>query len=166
MKLPLALTLLIPLSVATSAQAQWRPAPVAPSSPADAQSAVAQALVTMYKHPSCGCCMAWAEHMRAAGFAVVAKNVEDIVGVKNAAGVPMEMASCHTAQVGGYFIEGHVPADDVKRLLKEKPAARGLAVPGMPVGSPGMEHPSGHVDPYRVVLVGKDGSAGEFGSYP
>lgn len=164
MKLSLALALLVPLSVAMPVQARAA-APATPPSKATAVPA-GDALVTMHKNPSCGCCTMWAEHMRSAGFTVVEKNVDDLAGVKDAAGVPKEMMSCHTAQVGGYFIEGHVPAADVRRLLKQKPEARGLAVPGMPLGSPGMEHPSGHVEPYRVLLVGKDGSTREFSRHP
>jgi len=79
--------------------------------------------------------------------------------------VPFAMGSCHTAEVGGYFVEGHVPADDIKRLLRERPSARGLTVPAMPVGSPGMEVPSGRVDPYDVLLVAPDGSASVFAHY-
>lgn len=166
MKSSLALALSIALSSAAPAWAQTPRAATPPPSPAATQAAIAQALVTMHKHPSCGCCTVWAGHMRSAGFTVVEKNAEDLAALKNAAGVPANMASCHTAQVGGYFIEGHVPAADVRRLLEEKPDARGLAVPGMPIGSPGMEHPSGHVEPYRVMLVGKDGSASEFSKHP
>ena len=104
--------------------------------------------------------------MRAAGFTVQALDVEDMAAVKQAAGVPDAMASCHTAEVDGYVIEGHVPAQDIVRLLREAPPARGLAVPGMPLGSPGMEHPSGIVHPYSVMLVLPDGSTREFSRYP
>ena len=120
----------------------------------------------MRKHPTCGCCSVWIEHVREAGFPVEAHDVEDMAAVKDGAGVPEAMGSCHTAEVGGYFIEGHVPAADIARLLRERPAARGLAVPGMPLGSPGMEHPDGIVHPYKVMLVLEDGSAREFSRYP
>jgi len=123
-------------------------------------------LLTVQKHPTCGCCSVWIEHVREAGFEVEARDVEDMATVKDAAGVPDAMASCHTAEVGGYFIEGHVPAADIARLLRERPAARGLAVPGMPLGSPGMEHPDGIVHPYAVMLVLEDGSTREFSRYP
>lgn len=122
--------------------------------------------MTVHKHPSCGCCSVWIEHVREAGFRVDVRDVEDMASVKDAAGVPMEAASCHTAEVAGYFIEGHVPAADIARLLRERPAARGLAVPGMPLGSPGMEHPEGIVHPYSVALVLEDGSSREFSRYP
>jgi hypothetical protein len=106
--------------------------------------------VTVYKSASCGCCSAWVEHMKAAGFQMVTHDTEDFDGVKKKNRVPSELTSCHTALVGGYVIEGHVPADVVKRLLTEKPKILGLAVPGMPVGSPGMEVP-GQGIPYAVL---------------
>jgi len=95
--------------------------------------------VTVYKSPTCGCCKEWVKHLQANGFSVVAKDVPDVEPYKDAHGVPPMLASCHTARVNGYTIEGHVPAVDIKRLLKERPQVRGLAVPGMPAGSPGME---------------------------
>jgi hypothetical protein len=98
--------------------------------------------ITVYKSPTCGCCEVWAASMRANGFHVVTRNVADVVPVKEANGVPPELASCHTATVGGYVIEGHVPATDIKRLLAERPKIRGLSAPGMPAGSPGMEGPT------------------------
>jgi hypothetical protein len=123
-------------------------------------------LLTVHKHPSCGCCGLWIEHMREAGFQVEARDNTDMAAVKDAAGVPHALGSCHTAQVAGYFIEGHVPAADVVRLLRERPQARGLALPGMPLGSPGMEHPDGIVQPYAVSLVLEDGSTREFSRHP
>ena len=98
-------------------------------------------LVTVYKSPTCGCCSAWADHMRESGFAVHTIDRQDMDVIKGEKGVPQQLRSCHTATVGDYVIEGHVPAADVKKLLAEKPDATGLAVPGMPLGSPGMEHP-------------------------
>ena len=123
--------------------------------PAVQHSPVANALplLVVHRSPTCGCCMNWVEHMRHAGFDVEVRNVADMGAVKARLGVPDEMRSCHTAEVGGYFIEGHVPAADIRRLLAERPDAKGLAVPGMPMGSPGMEHPAGHVQPYDVMLV-------------
>lgn len=114
--------------------------------------------VIVHKDPYCGCCNAWIEHLREAGFQVEARNESDMGVVKARAGVPRGKRSCHTAMVGGYFIEGHVPAGDVKRLLQEKPEARGLVLPGMPMGSPGMEMPDGRTQPYTVELVANDGS--------
>src|SRR5919202_4232644 len=112
-----------------------------------AAGAAAPVVVTVYKSPSCGCCRKWVEHVKAHGFAVRAFDVDDLHEVKAAAGVPAALQSCHTAYVGQYVVEGHVPADDIRRLLAERPAVAGLAVPGMPVGSPGMEGgPSEHYD--------------------
>lgn len=114
--------------------------------------------VVVHKSESCGCCKLWVEHMERSGFSVEVINESNLGPVKERVGVPYGKGSCHTAVVEGYFVEGHVPASDVKRLLKEKPAAKGLTVPGMPSGSPGMEVPSGQIDPYDVLLVAKDGS--------
>ena len=105
--------------------------------------------VHVYKAPTCGCCTKWIEHLEANGFEVRATDVPDVNPVKQMNGVPMELASCHTALVGGYVIEGHVPAADIRRLLAEKPPVVGLAVPGMPIGSPGMEGP--RPERYRVI---------------
>lgn len=121
--------------------------------------------MVVHKSPYCGCCELWIKHMRDAGFAVEVRNVQSVHPVKERLGVPPAKGSCHTAQVGGYFIEGHVPAADVKRLLAERPDALGLTVPGMPKGSPGMEVPDGTVDPYTVELVAKDGSTRPFARY-
>lgn len=119
-------------------------------------------LVTVHKTPWCGCCSQWIAHMREHGFEVSVIEAADLGPVKQRVGVPAGKGSCHTAEVEGYFIEGHVPAEDVRRLLAERPAARGLTVPGMPAGSPGMERPDGYVQPYSVELIGEDGSASEW----
>ena len=120
--------------------------------------AAAPTVVTVHKTESCGCCKLWVEHLMKAGFAVKVINSSNLGPVKERVGVPVAMGSCHTAEVGGYFVEGHVPAADVQRLLRERPKAKGLTVPGMPAGSPGMEVPSGQVDPFDVLLVAMDGS--------
>ncbi len=112
--------------------------------------------VTVYKSPYCGCCTAWSEHLRDNGFDVTEIKREDMTSVKTKLGVPAQLESCHTAMVDGYVIEGHVPADDIKRLLKERPDAHGLSVPGMPIGSPGMEQ-GDHKDRYTTVIFGKEG---------
>lgn len=112
----------------------------------------------VHKTPTCGCCGAWVDHMRAAGFHVRVEEHQDLEPVRQQLGVPYGKGSCHTAQIGGYFVEGHVPANDVKRLLDERPRARGLVVPGMPMGSPGMETPDGRVQPYTVERVEPDGT--------
>ena len=118
--------------------------------------------VHVHKSASCGCCSVWIEHMRDAGFTVTSTDVDNVNAIKERVGVPLGKGSCHTAEVAGYFIEGHVPAGDVKRLLAERPDAKGLVVPGMPAGSPGMEMPDGRTQPYTVELVHEDGSTSEF----
>ncbi|MBA3487614.1 MAG: DUF411 domain-containing protein [Lysobacter sp.] len=130
-----------------------------------ASTASALPLVVVNKSASCGCCGVWVDHMRAAGFQVQVNNIDNLNPIKERVGVPLGKGSCHTAEVGGYFVEGHVPAEDVKRLLAEKPDAKGLVVPGMPLGSPGMEVPDGTVQPYTVELVGRDGQTTPFAEH-
>lgn len=120
--------------------------------------------MTVYKSPTCGCCGKWVTLMREQGFEVKTMDVEDMSKVKASYGVSPELGSCHTALVGGYVVEGHVPADSIKRLLREKPKVTGIAVPGMPVGSPGMEVPSGQKDPFDVVAFHRDGKTQVFDS--
>jgi hypothetical protein len=112
--------------------------------------------ILVYKTEGCGCCNGWVEHLQAAGFEVDARNVTDLMSVKLDAGVPADLSSCHTALVDGYVVEGHVPADVVKRMLAERPEAAGIAVPGMPVGSPGMEGPNPRA--YDVEVFDREGS--------
>ena len=104
------------------------------------------------RDPNCGCCGSWVTHARAAGFAVEVVEVPDVAPLKARLGVPDPLASCHTAEIGGYVVEGHVPAEAIKRLLAERPKATGLAVAGMPVGSPGMEVAGQQPDPYDVII--------------
>lgn len=122
--------------------------------------------VEVWKDPNCGCCKDWIAHMEKNGFAVTVKD-QGNNAARARLGMPQKFGSCHTAVVQGYVIEGHVPASDIQRLLKEKPQALGLAVPGMPVGSPGMDGAvyGGRRDPYKVLLVQKDGSSQVFNSY-
>lgn len=131
------------------------------SSAACAQTPRETAL-TVYKTPTCGCCDGWVAHMREAGFAVTVNNVPDTGPVRARHGLPDALAACHTGLVGGYLIEGHVPAADVRRLLAQKPAAIGLAVPGMPMGSPGMETLRNDRDPYDTLLVLRNGASRVF----
>jgi hypothetical protein len=114
--------------------------------------------MTIYMSPTCGCCAKWVDHVKAAGFETVVHQREDMDTVKESLGVPADVRSCHTAQVDKYIIEGHVPADDVKKLLDRKPKALGLAAPGMPASSPGMAVPGDPHEPYDVVLFRRDGS--------
>ena len=129
----------------------------APAVPADSTT------VTVYKSPTCGCCKEWEKHMRESGFTVVSHDVSDLNAVKHQHGVTQDIGSCHTATVGGYVLEGHVPAADVKRLLAERPAIAGLAVPGMPMGSPGME--GIYSDKFNVVAFDRTGGRSVFASY-
>lgn len=128
-------------------------------------SAATAPRMVVHKTPTCGCCGLWVEHIRQAGFRVEVRDTEDLHPVKVRLGVPYGKGSCHTAEVDGYLIEGHVPADDIRRLLAQRPQARGLVLPGMPLGSPGMETPDGRVQPYTVELVAKDGSTSAFGQH-
>jgi hypothetical protein len=123
--------------------------------------------VEVWKDPNCGCCKEWVDHLQANGFQVKVHDVGNTAARKRL-GIPDKLGSCHTGSISGYAIEGHVPAADIHRLLKEKPKAVGLTVPGMPVGSPGMDAPiyGGRKDPYDVLLVLKDGSTRTYQSYP
>jgi hypothetical protein len=119
--------------------------------------------IIVYKSPTCRCCGKWVSHLKDNGFEVEAINRRDMDGVKSEAGIPGPLASCHTAIIGGYVIEGHVPATDIKRLLKERPDVAGLTVPGMPMGSPGME---GHrQDRYDVLTFTRTGDTTVFSRY-
>lgn len=129
-----------------------------------ASAAMAQAtVVEVFKSPYCGCCGKWVEHLRQSGFEVRAHDVEDVPAVRQKLGMPDRLGSCHTAKIGGYVVEGHVPAADIQRLLKEKPKALGIAVPSMPPGSPGME--SSKPIPYQTLLVQSDGSTRIFAQH-
>lgn len=122
--------------------------------------------MTVYKTPYCGCCVVWIEHAEAAGIPVEAVNIDDMGPTKQELGVPYGKGSCHTATIDGYFIEGHVPIEDIRRLLVERPDARGLTLPGMPAGSPGMEMPDGRAEAFTVELVARDGSTSEWAHHP
>lgn len=122
--------------------------------------------MTVHKTPTCGCCSVWADHMREAGFEVETIDVDDLGPVKAEVGVPYAKGSCHTARIGDYFVEGHVPAEDIRRLLVERPRARGLALPGMPLGSPGMEMPDGRRQAFTVELVTEDGGTTPWAHHP
>ncbi len=119
--------------------------------------------VVVYKSPTCGCCTEWVSHLRENGFTVTVHDRLNMDPVKRELGVPPRLQSCHTAQVGDYVIEGHVPANDIARLLKEKLPVKGLTVPGMPMGSPGMEGPRS--DPYDVLVFQPDGRTSVYASH-
>lgn len=120
--------------------------------------------VQVYKTPTCGCCGNWVQHLRTNGFQVSVKDVPDTTEYRHKFGVPDSLTSCHTAVVEGYALEGHVPAAEVQRILRERPKAKGLAVPGMPMGSPGME--AARTQPYNVMLIDATGKASVYASYP
>ena len=144
------LSILSALFIAIAAPAAW----AVPGTP----------VVDVYKSPTCGCCSQWVDHLKANGFTVRAHDTDNVAAHKTRLGVPAGLGSCHTAQVGGYLVEGPVPAKDIKRLLKEKPRARGLVVPAMPIGSPGMEE-GNRKDAYDVFLVNRDGSTQTYARY-
>lgn len=119
--------------------------------------------IMVYKSPTCGCCKKWVKHLENEGFNVTTKNMSNMDPIKNEIGVKRQFQSCHTAKIGKYFIEGHVPAKDIKKLLKDKPNIKGLAAPGMPMGSPGIEGP--RKDKYDVVAVDKNDNATVYSRY-
>lgn len=125
---------------------------------------MAESLLKVYKSPTCGCCADWITHMEDNGFVTEINETENMFPIKTMAQIPPGMGSCHTAFIDGYVIEGHVPAEDVQRLLEQRPEARGLTVPGMPVGSPGMEM-GDRRDPYDVLLILNDGSTEVWASH-
>ena len=118
--------------------------------------------ITVYKTPTCGCCKAWVKHLETNGFAVTAHDMASVDEVKKTQGVPAALESCHTAIVGRYVVEGHVPADVIKQLLKEAPKVAGIAVPGMPIGSPGMEVPGRRADRYDIIAFERTGKTRVF----
>lgn len=122
------------------------------------------ASVTVYKSPTCGCCSEWVEYLEENGFTVRVTDMPDVMPMKQRLGLPRDLSSCHTAVVGGYVVEGHVPADVMKRLLTEKPDVTGIAVPGMPIGSPGMEVPGRVPEAYDVVAFDRRGGRHVFQS--
>ncbi|MEO7385720.1 MAG: DUF411 domain-containing protein [Gammaproteobacteria bacterium] len=131
--------------------------------PAPAEEVAPLPLVKVWKTPTCGCCGKWIRHMEAAGFRVEVTEVDSVDPVRKANGIPESLSSCHTALVGGYAVEGHVPASDVRRLLREKPGILGLSAPGMPAGSPGMDLPGS--PPYDVLAIGRDKTAEVFATH-
>lgn len=149
----------------TAAAAAPTAASVTPTTSPQADAPAAAPVIAVYKSPTCGCCGNWVEHVKAAGFAVEVHDVDNLSDIKADAGVPATTRSCHTAIVGGYALEGHVPASTIQRLLREKPAIAGLAVPGMPVGSPGMEVPGQPAARYDVVAFKADGATEVYESH-
>jgi len=154
-------TLILVAAIGCTAACSERQAPGAAADPAAgaaAERVAATIPLRVYKSPTCGCCGDWMQHLEASGFAATAQHPEDLEALKSERGVPADLRSCHTAvSEGGYVFEGHVPARYIRQFLQDPPAdAIGLSVPGMPVGSPGMEH-EGQFTPYQVVLLKRDG---------
>ncbi|MGH8476159.1 MAG: DUF411 domain-containing protein [Methylococcales bacterium] len=137
------------------AESVWEKASEYPSDPVE---------ITVYRSPNCGCCAIWLEHIKAHNFVVTDVQTDDVESIKQKYGVSPELASCHTAVAGGYVIEGHVPANDIRKLLTEKPDLVGLTVPGMPQGTPGMEM-SGQKQPFSVISFDKNGNQKKFTDY-
>ena len=150
-----------------AAAAVSAPDPAASDAAVDTAASLATALplVEVYKSPACGCCGGWVTHLRQSGFPVEVHEVEDLEPVRKQFGVPYGKGSCHTARVDGYVVEGHVPAGDIRRLLAERPNARGLVLPGMPAGSPGMETPDGFVQRHTVELATHDGGTSPWATH-
>jgi hypothetical protein len=136
---------------------------ISASAPATVESTLvgSKPHITVFKDPGCGCCKSWVDHLRKHGFDVTVRDTSDVGGAKRTGRVPEQLHSCHTAFVNGYVVEGHVPAADIQRLLREKPKVAGIAVPGMPAGSPGMEMGS-RVDKYDVIAFNRDGTTRVF----
>lgn len=133
---------------------------------ASVQAQLSKPLVEVWKSPTCGCCKDWIKHLEANGFQVRSRDTGNSA-IRQELGMPNHLGSCHTAQVEGYVIEGHVPAKEIKRLLAERPKALGLSVPEMPIGSPGMDGAEygGQTDPFDVLLVQRDGKTRVFAAY-
>ena len=169
----LALTLLFGLA---ACQVDTAPAEAAPVAPAPEAAPIVEVaadapVVTVYKSPTCGCCSMWSEYMDREGFRVETQDVANVRAVSDSLGMPADLGSCHVATVAtadgeaSYVVEGHVPADAIRRLLDEQPEARGLTVPGMPIGSPGMEQ-GDRRQPYDILLVDAGGEAVVYESIP
>ncbi|MFL5580662.1 MAG: DUF411 domain-containing protein [Gemmatimonadaceae bacterium] len=141
-----------------------QPATQPAAQPVSATVAANLPAMTVYKSPTCGCCKNWVEHVQAAGFKVTVRDTADVTPIKQQYGVADSLHSCHTAIVNGYVVEGHVPAEDIARMLKERPKIAGLAVPGMPMGSPGMEV-GGTKSPYEVIAFTKGGKSSVYAKH-
>lgn len=143
------------LNVVAYAQSKPTPAKTTAAKAAASKAAPAKPHLSVYKSPTCGCCAKWVEYMEANGFAASITNMPDVTPIKVSNGLPPRLSSCHTTLIAGYVIEGHVPVSDIRRLLKEKPAIAGLAAPGMPAGSPGMDVPNSPA--YDIIAFDKAG---------
>lgn len=147
----------------TAAQNSGQLTPKNATATAEAQAVLASE-ITVFRSPTCGCCSKWIDHAEAAGFQVKDEVTEDMSAIKQQYGVPQNLTSCHTTVVGDYVVEGHVPVEDVQRLLVEKPDVAGIAVPGMPIGSPGMES-GDYTEPYTVFSFTESGETAAFAEH-
>ena len=170
--IPLLFVLFLLAACATPAAAPQAEQTDSPNSETSAQSVeatgaeiAAQPLVIVYKSPTCGCCEDWITHMEENGYVVEAHDTNDLVALKTENHVPSQLQSCHTAIIDGYVIEGHVPAEDINQLLAERPDVTGLAVPGMPIGSPGMEVDGYDAQPFDVIAFDQAGDVQVFASH-
>ena len=166
MKLALAIAM-VALTACNSQQADRAVPPATSDLSVSSASSDPSALpvMTVYKSPTCGCCKSWVDAVKAAGFTVEVHDVDDVTPIKEDAGVPADKRSCHTAIIDGYAIEGHVPPATIKKFLAEHPKAAGLAVPGMPAGSPGMEMPGQQPDHFDVIAFQANGSSSVYESH-
>ncbi len=128
-------------------------------------SEIAPAIITVYKSPTCGCCGGWIEYVESHGYRVRVEQITDVTTIKNRYQIPAELQSCHTSLVGGYVVEGHVPVEALAQLLAERPSVKGIAVPGMPIGAPGMEQPGVAAEPYDVLTFDEMGNTAVFSSH-
>ncbi|HEX8848869.1 MAG TPA: DUF411 domain-containing protein [Gemmatimonadaceae bacterium] len=151
-----------PASSAADASASSAATPAA-TTVAQRTTVAPDSVLVVYKTPTCGCCKGWVDRMKEAGFTVEVHDVPDLSAIKSDAGIPEELQACHTARIGGYVVEGHVPASDIRRLLAERPAVTGIATPGMPTGSPGME--GAYKDRYDVMTFGGSAKSSVFASH-
>ena len=158
-----ALTLLLLILAACGTPAASPTTP--PAAPRDPSAKVTDSTLVVYKSPTCSCCKNWNAHVSAYGFPLTVNDVDNLGEIKDRYGVPSALRSCHTAIVEGYVIEGHVPAADVERLLRERPAIVGIAVAGMPAGSPGMDSPGVQAVPYQVMAFDAAGATTVFASH-
>jgi hypothetical protein len=156
-----ACTQAVPAPVDTALAMSASPATVSSRNAAD----ISAPRITVHRDAHCGCCHLWIDHLRAQGFEVDDRSEPDMSPVKQRLGIPPDHASCHTAEVGGYVVEGHVPAADIHRLLREKPPIHGLVLPGMPLGSPGMDVDGIDAPPYTVLALGHDGKKAPYAEH-
>ena len=154
-----------PTPTPTQLETQSTPPPTSATGSVAASTQAALPAMTVHKSPTCPCCTVWVEHVRSQGFDVTVNETHQVDPIRQRLGVPAGKGSCHTAEVGGLVIEGHVPAEDIKRLLADPGDAKGLVLPGMPIGSPGMESPDGRVEHYVVERINADGTTSPYAEH-